>query len=169
MTKNQCMSVEQMYKTLLNDGVVESNSPKNRIKLYKLLEQSNIKITKKTIGYNPSIKTICRLSGGRLSKWNTMQIIKWISTGKLPEFEVQNGCDTYNQIYTNLIQENPELCANFGDIKFIFEKNLSHQEKNILIKKKWNLILDMKTCPFDYCSLKKPIVRIELINNNQIN
>ncbi|AEX61447.1 hypothetical protein c7_L381 [Megavirus courdo7] len=21
----------------------------------------------------------------------------------------------------------------------------------------------MKTCPFDYCSLKKPIVRIELI------
>ncbi|AFX92374.1 hypothetical protein CE11_00344 [Megavirus courdo11] len=163
MTTNQCMNVEQMYKTLLSDGFVESNSPKNRMKLYKLLEQSDIKITKKTIGYNPSTKTICRLSGGRLSKWNTMQIIKWVSTGKLPEFEVQYGCDMYNQIYTELIQEKPEFCANLEDIKFIFEKNLSHKEKNKLIKEKWDLILDMKTCPFDYCSLKKPIVRIELI------
>ncbi|ANB50456.1 hypothetical protein [Powai lake megavirus] len=163
MTKNQCMSVEQMYKTLLSDGFVESNSPKNRMKLYKLLEQSDIKITKKTIGYNPSTKTISRLSGSRLSKWNTAQIIKWISTGKLPEFEVQNGCDIYNQIYAKLIQEKPEFCAKIEDIKFIFEKKLSHKEKKMLVKEKWNFILDMKTCPFDYCSLKKPIVRIELI------
>ncbi|AZL89509.1 hypothetical protein QKC54_gp0308 [Megavirus baoshan] len=163
MTTNQCMNVDQMYKTLLSNGFVESNSPKNRMKLYKLLEQSDIKIIKKTIGYNPSTKTICRLSSGRLSKWNTMQIIKWISTGKLPEFEVQNGCDLYNQIYANLFQENPKLCANLGDIKFIFEKKLSHQEKKKLMEEKWESILDMKTCPFDYCSLKKPIVRIELI------
>nr|QZX43298.2 hypothetical protein [Mimivirus sp.] len=49
MTTNQCMNVEQMYKTLLSDGFVESNSPKNRMKLYKLLEQSDIKITKKPL------------------------------------------------------------------------------------------------------------------------
>lgn len=35
---SQSLSVNQMYEKLLQNGEVESNSPKNRLRLYRLLQ-----------------------------------------------------------------------------------------------------------------------------------
>lgn len=156
------MNVSDMHKTLIDEGVVESNSPKNRLKLYQLLNSSKINYSKTTIGYSPSQKTICRLSGGRLSKWNVAQIIKWITTGKLPKEEIESGCNLYNTIYSRT--SDSKYYANILDIEFVFNKKLTNRIKTIMLEEKWGHILDCKTCPFDYCSLKKPIVRIQLTN-----
>ncbi|AVL94661.1 hypothetical protein ma275 [Moumouvirus australiensis] len=162
MKNKQCMSVQDMYKTLIQDGIVESNSPKNRLKLYQLLDSSKINYSKTTIGYSPSYKFISRLSGGRLSKWNAAQIIKWISTGKLPREEIKKGCDLYNTIFTHTFDS--KYHANISDIEFVFDKKLTNRIKTLMLEEKWGHILDCKKCPFDYCSLKKPIVRIQLTN-----
>nr|AEX63002.1 hypothetical protein mv_R800 [Moumouvirus Monve] len=156
------MSVSDMYKTLMKEGVVESNSPKNRLKLYQLLNNSEINYSKITIGYSPSQKFISRLNGGRLSKWNPTQIIKWISTGKLPREEIEKGCNLYNTIYS--YNSDSKYYAKISDIEFVFDKKLTNRIKTIMLEEKWSHILNCKTCPFDYCSLKKPIVRIQLTN-----
>lgn len=152
---SQSLSVNQMYEKLLQNGEVESNSPKNRLRLYRLLQLKKIPFETKIIGYTSGEKSLSRWSGYKMG-WDLGRIIKWIESGRLTREELQRCCDLFNQY-------DCKPRAELSDIENVFNKELNREQKCQLIKNNWDEILDYKWTPFDYCMLKKTIVRITLV------
>lgn len=147
--RNQTLRYDDMLDVFLKDGVVESNSSKNRYKLYKYLEEHNIKFKKEIIGYWNSYKKLSWSSETTEKKLKL--IVKWISSGRFLPEDIKDGC------YTK--------CFKFDDIKEIFDDNMSNREKYNIIKKKWgeDFNLGLSWSPFSFCPLRNPIVRITRI------
>ncbi|BCS82991.1 hypothetical protein QLL95_gp1132 [Cotonvirus japonicus] len=147
----QSQSVYSMYESIIRDGYVESNSPKNRNKIYKMLEKSKIKFSKEIIGTTSGSKSLCRWIGKGGIGWDIPRIIKWIDDGRLTKEELQRCCDLY-------------LDTNFEEIHEIFDKKIPKNIRCQNLQEKWDMILDRKWTPFDNCQIQKTIVKITIIN-----
>ena len=153
---HQSMSVIKMYETLEKDGIVECNSPKNRQKLYLLLNKNKKKFDTEIIGYTNGEKSLCRWLHNAIG-WDIGRIVKWISAKRLLADNVNRACIN-NECMTH-------VSFNFADIAPAFTNELSNKKKFNLISEKWGEKLEStKYTPFDYCVLRKTILRIKLIN-----
>lgn len=47
---NQSLKLEPLYETLLTNGAVECNSPKNRLRVYQRLRKASYAFTREVIG-----------------------------------------------------------------------------------------------------------------------
>lgn len=152
--ENQSMTFSQMLNFFETNGYVETNSPKNRKKLYRYLEEKGIPFTTKIVGYSKGKKDLCRWTSGRKIGWDLGRIVKWIDAKRILPEDLQPYC---NDIFK------------FDDIKDVFNEQMSNRERYDLIKDKWNDPYDSayKYTPFDRPLLRTTIVRIVNINTIQ--
>lgn len=154
---NQSMLYQDTQDVLLMDGIVESNSPKNRDKLYSFLQKNKIKYTTTIIGYTSGSRMLSRYPKHRgeswAMKWEIGRIMRWINQKRILPDDVSKRCtDMWNDNFV------------FNDIKEIFDKTISHKKRYAILKTKWGaLLLDSCMTPFSRISLHKTIVRIQLI------
>lgn len=148
---SQSMVYSQMLIVFLQYGVVESNSPKNRRRLYEQLKKDQIKWKNEIIGYTTGKKFLCRWVGKRAVGWDLGRIVKWIQEKRLIKEDLEKACQD-SDIF------------NFDDIKEVFNNNMPLKEKYNLIQEKWGNNLEwVKYTPFDMCYIRKTIVRITKI------
>lgn len=151
MASHQSLSVDRMLKELQTKGVVECNSPKNRARLFKLLDQEKIKVKKTIIGYTVGKKDICRWSGSRQIGWDLGRIANWIHNKRLLKTDLQEACKITESF-------------KFEDVESIFDDGLTREQIKDVIEKKWGENLEwIKWTPFDSLHIRKTIVRIEVI------
>ncbi|AVL94662.1 hypothetical protein ma276 [Moumouvirus australiensis] len=152
----QSLNVEKMFNILISTKSVESNSPKNRKKLYEILKTQNIKFKKEVIGYTSGKKSLCRWSGRRMG-WDFKRITKWIISNRMNKIEVINNFNNF------ICDKNYDYDKNLELINQIFSKDFSFQEIYKIMLTNWNFMINDKWSPFDNCHIYKTIVRIELI------
>jgi hypothetical protein len=150
---NQSLMYQDMEDVLLVDGVVESNSPKNRGKLYSYLQKNKIKYKADIIGYTDGGKMLARYINSRgekwAMKWSVGRIMKWINQERIFPSDVSKAC------------LEPFI---FEDIKIIFDKTIPYQKRyNILVERWGNYLKDMDWTPFSRLILHKTIVRIDFL------
>ena len=147
-----------MTEVLLIDGVVESNSPDNRRKLYHKLIEQKIKYTTEIIGYTETTKYLNRHADH--IGWDLGRVVKWIAHKRILPEDLKTACEIAGEKYC------------FEDVKDVFNPNMSNKERYKIIKEAWGRYLytdisrdlyEDKYTPFDYCYLRKTIVRIKLI------
>lgn len=150
-TMLQAMQYPQMLEVFLQNGVVESNSPKNRKKLYQQLEKDHITWTTEIIGYTAGQKELCRWNGKtRKLGWSLSRIVKWIQEKRLLPDDLEKACE--------------RTTFKFEDIKEVFNENISNKDRYQIFIDKWGDPSGWpKWTPFDYCVLRKTIVRITKI------
>lgn len=140
---NQSMLYSDMLTYFLDNGVVESNSPKNRKKLYDYLRTNHIKYTTEIIGYTNGRKSLCRWGTG--IGWDIGRVVRWIEQKRLLPEDLEEHC---------------RYPFEFDDIKPVFG-HMSNSDRADLIIEKWGDAFEWtKWTPFDKCSIRKTIVRI---------
>ena len=158
MTSLQSRDVVWMYEELLKSGMVECNSPKNRKRLYTLLDIKGLKYSKEIIGYTVGTGRITTslLCGRKFKREIDLpRIMKLIIDKRILAEDLKASCDHLNQHY---------VCFDFEAIKDIFENRLSIKDKVELVDKEWGHSIKWeKFTPFDFCPLRKTIVRIKLL------
>ncbi|XWV26434.1 hypothetical protein QJ857_gp0635 [Tupanvirus soda lake] len=143
------MSITNMYQKLMVDKWIESDSPKNRKKLYALLKKNKITYITKIIGYTNGKKNISRWSDRKIG-WDLGRVVKWITHKRILESDLMKACEISNNF-------------DFDKIKQIFSEEIPMHEKYNIIQREWGEQLKShKWTPFDYCYLRKTIVRIQL-------
>lgn len=146
---HQSMKLADMIIAFEHDGVVESNSPKNRKKLYEYLNLKEIKFKREVIGYTDGRKQGSRWVRRDLN-WDLGRVVKWIADGRLLAEDLKETVrDSWKY--------------NFEDIQDVFKPEMPTHEKYKLIVEKWGTeeeIKDDKWSPFDCCVIRKTIVRI---------
>jgi hypothetical protein len=152
-TAPQSMSVDKMLAKFEIDGVVESNSPKNRKKLYMLLANKGIPIKTTVIGYTTGTKWLCR-SSSKIG-WDLKRVAKWISHKRITSDMLREAC------YRT--QEGVNAYFDFDAIADVFNGTMTRNEIVSTFEREWGDKLDIKFTPFDYIHLKKTIVRIERV------
>ena len=150
------MLYSQMLTVFTQNGVVESDSPKNRKKLYNQLRQDGVKWKTEIIGYTKGERSMSRwlASPGKIG-WSLGRVCKWIREKRLLPDDLKEAC------------EHPSLCEyfKFNDIKEVFNENMSGRDRFELIEQKWGYNMEwVKYTPFDLCVLHKSIVRISCVN-----
>lgn len=144
----QAMQYSQMLEIFLQNGIVESNSPKNRRRLYQQLEKDGIDWKSEIIGYTNGEKELCRWNGRkRKLGWDLGRVVKWINEKRLLPDDLEKACG--------------RTTFKFEDIKEVFNENISNKIRYEIFIDKWGDPSDWsKWTPFDYCVLRKTIVRI---------
>ena len=157
---SQSMDVQRMEQILKSYGVVESNSPKNRKKLYEILKKENISFSTEVIGYTSGIKSMCPYVGKKSGGYTLGHIVKWIHSKRILKEDLKKACDIYS--YQN---------EKFEDIESVFNDGLTKSKIRNILRNSWGNIADSthinsylhnKYGPFDNCELRKTIVRITL-------
>jgi len=154
---SQSMSVDQMMRVLLKDRVVECNSPKNRLKLYKQLKQNNIRYHATIIGYTSGKKNVSYWSENR---WTVSKMAKWITDKRLTKDLMKQAYDYAN--YNRKEQGQQEYT--FSDIEGIFDTKDKQEIKRIITTLYDEDILSYdRGHPFNaHLCIYKTIVRITL-------
>ncbi|XWV25173.1 hypothetical protein QJ856_gp0599 [Tupanvirus deep ocean] len=153
MSAEQSMTFEKTFEKLVTNGWVESNSPKNRKKIYALLNEKKINYRTQVIGYTSGKRCLSRWSGCRSIGWDLGRIVKWIAQKRILESDLREACEVSGDF-------------DFDKIKSIFSTEVSTHKKYEIIQREWGYRLGwVKWTPFDYCSLRKTIVRIELVSS----
>lgn len=141
-----------MLAVFRQNGMVESDSPKNRKKLYRQLEQDGVKWKTEIIGYTQGEgKSLNRWIGGRKIGWDLGRVVKWIREKRLLPDDLKAACES------QWMHE----AFKFDDIKDVFNENMPGKDRYNLIQRRWGELLEWhKYTPFDNCVLRKSIVRI---------
>lgn len=172
---NQSMLYQDIQDVLLMDGAVESNSPKNRDKLYSFLQKNKIKYITNIIGYTKGEKYLANSAKRKQYgiKWNIGRIMKWINQGRILLEDVKQACEcdengaesTDNSIDCRC-DPNPityRYYFVFDDVKQIFDKTIPYKKRCNILKEQWGeFLLNTDWTPFSRIRLHKTIVRIEL-------
>lgn len=146
-----------MFRVLLQDGVVECNSPKNRKRLYKMLQEKGIRFTSKVIGHTKGRGfNLCRWVGGATKAWDIPRIAKWIAAKRLLSKDVEKACkDWFPFFSTNQFK--------LDKIRDAWALGWNVQQIHDLILAEWGeALVDYKWTPFDRCFVRKTIARIRL-------
>lgn len=151
MTETQSLKYDDMLAVFERDGAIESNSPKNRKRLYAHLRRNRIPFKTEVIGYTRSAKTACRHSTGRTVHWNTKKVARWIEAKRFVRDDVEAECA--KPVYTGT--------WSFSDIEAAFTDGLSARQIVAILNEGWGPTLAWsKWSPFDTVPLRKSIVRI---------
>lgn len=153
-----------MLAVFRQNGMVESDSPKNRKKIYHQLKTDGVKWRTEVIGYTSGEgKSMCRWIGSsRKLGWDLERVVKWIREKRLLADDLKAACEVQYMNET----------FKFDDIKEVFNENpvfgsnrtLTGRERYALIEEKWGEPLGwIRYTPFDMCGLRKTIVRITRI------
>lgn len=157
---SQSMNVTKMKQVLEKTGVVESNSPKNRKLLYKLLQKEHIPFYTKVIGYTGGTKTLNpnACNGKRTGLgYDLGRVTKWIYSKRILKDDLKKACETAYSSH------------DFKSIESAFDEGLTMDEIRTILRNGWgdkkNTSLNntgSKYGPLDSCALQKTIVRITL-------
>lgn len=140
----QSMKFDDMVAVFLREGVVESDSPKNRKQLHRYLHENRIPYRKEIIGATSGKRTGCRYGYGL--HWDLGRVVRWIEAKRLLPKDLEAVC---SDIFR------------FEDISEVFNEKMSNRERYALIKEKWGEdFIYQKYTPFDYCRIRKTIVRV---------
>lgn len=149
------MSVQQLWDALQKDGAVVSNSPKNRARLYKRLQESGISYKTEVIGYTTdSGRTMGTNWGDRRDiRWDLGRVAKWISTKRILAEDILHFYERYDWKKDNFPWEPVE--------KAFTDPDMPSHERYAIIKAAWGESLyNDKFSPFDHVPLRKTVVRI---------
>lgn len=144
---NQSLLYEDLKTYLLLHKSCETNSPKNRNKLYSFLQKEGLTYTTEIIGYTNGNKTMNRWTQPSIG-WDYGRVAKWINSKRILPEDLKACCNE------NFI---------FEDIAAIFDEHMPNKQRIMLLKDKWGEKLEWtKYTPFDNCRLRKTIVRITI-------
>lgn len=144
-----------MFDTLMRDGVVECNSPKNRLRLYRILKEKGIRFASTVIGYTKGRGfNLCRWIDGATKAWNLPRVARWIAAKRLLSKDVEKSCREWFPPYSD-----PRF--NFDKIRDAWTPGWNVQQIHDLILSEWGMDLEAhKWTPFDTCFARKTIARI---------
>jgi len=143
------MSVDQMYKTLIEEGKVYSNSPKNRKKLYTLLKQKGISYHGKITGSITTSRTLNRWIDKKTHAWDLGRVARWIVNKRLVKEDLEEICE-WNSSFP------------FHSIAQVFHTR-SYKDIHQILQREWGEALQYcKYTPFDYVALRTTIAMISL-------
>lgn len=154
----QSMSARKMKQVLIRDNTVESNSPKNRKILYKMLNNEKISFHTNVIGYTGGTHSLCLWTKHGVG-YDLRRIAMWIKGKRILKEDLKNACEQYNGK------------EKFEDIESAFDEEKTHNEIKQIFKNAWGEVTDSfntksnmigKYGPFDSCPLHKTIVKITL-------
>jgi hypothetical protein len=159
---HQSLSVDKMLEVLLKDKVVESNSPKNRKKLYSRLQQMGLKYKVTIIGYTSGER--CAKFIRSTGNWDVRRIAKWIVDKRLCKEDLKSACDISNQYWTGWNKDDVEHYK-FKDVESIFEPGQTRRQIMDIINTVWaEPIKDYdKTVPLNFAIIRKTIASIVLL------
>jgi hypothetical protein len=145
------MSVEKMYKTLIKEGKVSSNSAKNRKKLYILLKQKGILYHVKITESIKTTRTLNRWIGFQMHAWDLGRVARWIVNKRLVKEDLKEICE--RDFYSSFP---------FHSIAQVFSTR-SYKEIYQILQREWGNGIEIhKYAPFDYVSLRTTIAMISL-------
>ncbi|ALD62312.1 hypothetical protein ml_510 [Mollivirus sibericum] len=144
---------ENMLAVFERDGEVVSDSPKNRLRLYRHLGLVGIDFTKELVGYTAGERSLCRRSGSRPIRWNTKLLVKWINQGRILAEDLRECCqgDYYDERFP------------FEQVEPLFAPShtMTREEQSLLLERIWDgRMLEDHLTPFDRCVLRKSVIRI---------
>lgn len=140
---NMSLRVEEMKQHFHTNGYIDSNSARNRKTMYEYLEARHIPFSKSVIAYTRRRNSSM---GGKRKQWTLNHMAKLIKSQRLLAGDLEkNCCERFK----------------FEDIKKVFVDVLTIDDICDLIDEKWGEDLyDSNWTPFDYCVIRKTIVRI---------
>jgi hypothetical protein len=152
--QNKSLKYQDMQDVFLADGFIESDSPKNRRKLFTFLQQAKIKYKTEIIGHTSGKRLFARYPRQRgekwAVKWNLEIVMRWINQKRILSEDLEKACSE------------PFI---FNDIKEVFDKTIPYQKRYNLLFDKWaELIKNAEWTPFSRLPLRKTIMRIELLS-----
>lgn len=156
--QNKSLKYNDMRDCFLIDGTIESDSPKNRRKLFEYLQKNKIRYVSEIIGYTKGSRLLSRsprCQGERWArKWDVGILIRWINQKRILIEDVKSKCKEMNELY------------NFEDIQDIFDTTISCKRRCAILEEKWGerLYSGLYT-PLSRLPLRKTILCIKLVSS----
>jgi hypothetical protein len=150
------LAYPELMTKFMRDGVVESNSPKLRKKLYTHLRQERINFTTEIVAYLPTTKEMKYYYDGGLGR-----VTRWIVARRILADDLRKVCERY---YNHIEADGTRIYV-FDDIKAAFEPGLSGRQVYSIIDRAWGRWLKSeKYGPFCHCPIYKTVVRISKLS-----
>lgn len=84
--------MQVLIKQLVKDGICKTACPKHRFNIYRILDESDISFTTKTLNIS-STDSFCRWVGNSSRGWDYKTIYKCIKNGRITQENLEIACD----------------------------------------------------------------------------